>query len=288
MEAGVRSRSRQEVSYGVRFQEIYCRFAGKSAARFVTALEVRRRTIVSKPKPDRGLAARAPAARVGHDPIFVPAWRRTTAELTDDEVLHLTGVPGSATGLTRPDHNTRRLRCCRDALSVLNGAAAASPFSSQGYRATSVRDIADRAGTSTGSVYHHFRDKEAIFQTLLDHFWQASSSPDFPLIRVFEDGAFPHNLPAIGRAAQDTVTTWRPYIALIYIDVVEFEGRHIHRFYANLAARFEEFLVRRPDLHIEDRMREGVPPALGMVLTTRIYMYYFIVETLFGVRTTAA
>jgi AcrR family transcriptional regulator len=161
--------------------------------------------------------------------------------------------------------------------------AALALFSSQGYRATSVRDIAERAGTSTGSVYHHFRDKEAIFQTLLDHFWQASSSPDFPLIRVFEEGAFPHNLPAIGRAAQDTVATWRPYIALIYVDVVEFEGRHIHRFYANLATRFEEFLVRRPDLHIEGRMREGVPPALGMILTTRIYMYYFIVETLFGV-----
>ena len=50
--------------------------------------------------------------------------------------------------------------------------AALALFSSQGYRATSVRDIAERAGMSTGSVYHHFRDKEAIFQTLLDHFWR--------------------------------------------------------------------------------------------------------------------
>jgi len=161
--------------------------------------------------------------------------------------------------------------------------AALALFSSQGYRATSVRDIADRAGTSTGSVYHHFRDKEAIFQTLLDHFWLASSSPDFPLMRIFEDGAFPGDLPAIGRAAQHTVSTWRPYIALIYVDVVEFEGRHIHRFYEDLAAHYEDFLSRRPELHIGDRIRDGIPPVVAMMLTTRIYMYYFVVETLFGV-----
>lgn len=161
--------------------------------------------------------------------------------------------------------------------------AALALFSSQGYRGTSVRDIAERAGTSTGSVYHHFKDKETIFQTLLDQFWQASAAPDFPLTRVFEDGAFPDDLPAIGRAAREMVVRWRPFIALIYVDVVEFEGRHIHRFYAHLAERFREFLSRRPDLHIHERMRPGIAPEVAMLLTTRIYMYYFVVETLFGV-----
>ncbi len=161
--------------------------------------------------------------------------------------------------------------------------AALTLFSRQGYRATSVRDIAESARTSTGSVYHHFRDKETIFQTLLEQFWEASSAPDFPLNRIFEEGAFPDDLPAIGRAAQEMVANWRPYVALIYVDVVEFEGRHIHRFYANLAGRFQEFLSRRPDLRIPDRMRDGIPPELAMMLTTRIYMYYFVVETLFGV-----
>lgn len=161
--------------------------------------------------------------------------------------------------------------------------AALALFSRQGYRSTSVRDIAERAGTSTGSVYHHFRDKEAIFRTLLDQFWTASSAPEFPLMRVFEEGAFPDNLPAIGAAAQETITTWRPYISLIYVDVVEFDGQHIHRFYADLAERYREFLDRRTDLDIPSRVREGIPPAVAMVLTTRIFVYYFVVEVLFGV-----
>jgi AcrR family transcriptional regulator len=161
--------------------------------------------------------------------------------------------------------------------------AALALFSSQGYRATSVRDIAERAGVSTGSVYHHFRDKEAIFQTLLDHFRTATGQPDFPLLRVFEDGAFPDNLPAVGAAAQETVARWRPYIALIYVDVVEFEGAHIHRFYSDMAALFEQFLIRRQDLDIPSRLREGIPPAAAMMLTTRVFIYYFVVELLFGV-----
>ena len=161
--------------------------------------------------------------------------------------------------------------------------AALALFSSQGYRATSVRDIAERAGVSTGSVYHHFRDKEAIFQTLLDHFRAATAQPDFPLLRVFEDGAFPDNLLAVGAAAQETVARWKPYIALIYVDVVEFEGAHIHRFYSDMAALFEQFLVRRQDLDIPSRLRDGIPAAAAMMLTTRIFIYYFVVELLFGV-----
>lgn len=161
--------------------------------------------------------------------------------------------------------------------------AALALFSRQGYRATSVREIADRAGTSTGSVYHHFRDKEAIFGTLLDQFWEASSDPGFPMMRVFEEGAFPNDLPAIGRAAQEMVTTWRPYIALIYVDVVEFEGKHIHRFYSDMAVRYKEFVARRADLPIATQMRDGIPPEVAMMMTTRLYLYYFVVEHLFGV-----
>ena len=38
--------------------------------------------------------------------------------------------------------------------------AALQLFSKQGYRGTSIREIAEAAGLSTGNVYHHFPDKE--------------------------------------------------------------------------------------------------------------------------------
>ncbi len=41
-------------------------------------------------------------------------------------------------------------------------------FSEQGADATSVSDVAARAGFSVGAVYHHFRDKKALVYALFD------------------------------------------------------------------------------------------------------------------------
>ena len=47
---------------------------------------------------------------------------------------------------------------------------AAELFAERGYKATTVRDIADAAGILSGSLYHHFATKEAMVDELLDSF----------------------------------------------------------------------------------------------------------------------
>jgi AcrR family transcriptional regulator len=162
--------------------------------------------------------------------------------------------------------------------------AALDLFSHRGYGATSIRDIAGAAQVSTGSVYHHFKDKEAIFQSLLDQFWAATAQPDFPLNRALQSGAFPDDLATLATAARDIVAGWRRHVALIYVDVVEFEGRHIHRFYADMSTRFAH-LVEEPteQRRLAARLRPGLPPAAALMMTMRVFIYYFVVELLFGV-----
>ena len=46
--------------------------------------------------------------------------------------------------------------------------AAALLVSEKGIDATSVADVAERAGCSVGSVYHHFRDKKALLYAVFD------------------------------------------------------------------------------------------------------------------------
>jgi AcrR family transcriptional regulator len=163
--------------------------------------------------------------------------------------------------------------------------AALTLFSHQGYRATSIRDIAQAAEVSTGNVYHHFKDKETIFRELLDQYWRAIESPDLEFNRALVSGTFPDNLEAIGEAARDMTQKYRRYVALIYVDVVEFEGSHIRRFYADMADRFDRFAQRYPDvLHRSaQRLRPGLSVGSAMMLATRFYMNYFAVEVLFGV-----
>jgi AcrR family transcriptional regulator len=159
--------------------------------------------------------------------------------------------------------------------------AALHLFSTQGFRSTSTREIADAAGISTGALYHHFADKELIFQSLLDEYWQATMAPDFPLNVALQQGAFPDDLVSLARGAEQSVKLYRPYICLVYVDVVEFEGLHIRRYYELIAKRFAEFLERRPD--VKSKLRPEVQPLTAAVLVTRILLYIYSVEYVFGV-----
>ena len=177
---------------------------------------------------------------------------------------------------------TQEERSQRSRAQILDAALAL--FSHQGYGATSMREIADRARVSTGNVYHHFKDKEAIFLGLLDIYWQAIADPNFPINMALTTGSFPENLEAIGRAARESVAQYRPYVTLIYVDVVEFEGSHIRKFYSEMAGRFERFVAaHRDEIKIEGKLRPEIHPASAVMFAFRTFLQHFAVELIFGV-----
>ncbi|HEX6158964.1 MAG TPA: TetR/AcrR family transcriptional regulator [Thermoanaerobaculia bacterium] len=163
--------------------------------------------------------------------------------------------------------------------------AALKLFSHKGYGATSVRDIAEEAGLSKGNVYHHFPDKETIFRGLLDRYFQAMAQPDFPFNRALASGTFPDNLEEMGTAVRDIISEYREYIALIYVDVVEFDGTHVRKFYADMADRFDAFIKAHGlEEKLRSRLQDGLSPVSAVMLATRIFYNYFTVEILFGVK----
>ena len=138
---------------------------------------------------------------------------------------------------------------------------------------------------SKGNVYHHFADKETIFRALLDQYFEAISQPDFPFNRALASGTFPDNLEELGRAARESVRDYRQHVALIYVDVVEFDGTHVRKFYSDMSSRFEKFLkIRGMDEAIRKKIDKGLSPTSAVMLATRIFYNYFSVEILFGVK----
>ncbi len=163
--------------------------------------------------------------------------------------------------------------------------AALKLFSHRGYGATSVRDIAEAAGLSKGNVYHHFPDKETIFRALLDRYFEVMSAPEFPFNQALASGPFPENLERIGQAVREVVRDYREYALLIYVDVVEFDGSHIRRFYENMAERFQSFIkASGMEGELQQKLADGLSPVSAVMLTTRIFYNYFTVEILFGVK----
>ena len=162
--------------------------------------------------------------------------------------------------------------------------AALSLFSRQGYRATSMRQLASRSGLSVGNLYHHFGNKEQIFQRLIDRYWDVLLDPDLPLNRIFAAARFPDDLEEMAAAIEQVVTDNRQSILLIYIDVIEFKGKHIRTFYEQMADRFRSaYADRIAEMKRKGEIAEGVDPLVGVMLATRWFFYYFTVEKCFGV-----
>lgn len=161
--------------------------------------------------------------------------------------------------------------------------AALELFSRQGYGATTMRQIAEKAGTSLGNVYHHFKNKEEIFATLLNRYFQVLLDPNLRLNQVFARAAFPEDLEDMAAAIEEVVDRFGREIMLIYIDVIEFSGKHVRWFYETMAERFHRIY----DQPLKKRKEQGelgeVDPVFAVMLSVRWFFYFFTVEKYFGV-----
>jgi len=99
--------------------------------------------------------------------------------------------------------------------------AALDLFSTQGYGATSMRQIAEVCEQSVGNLYHHFGSKEAIFQRLIDEYWERVLDPEGPLDKVFTRADFPDDLEELAAAIEQTVEENKASILLVFVDVIE-------------------------------------------------------------------
>lgn len=160
--------------------------------------------------------------------------------------------------------------------------AALELFSTQGFRATALRQIADHAGLSVGNIYHHFPSKHAIYQTLIDRYWQRLLDPELPLNKIFAAGRFPEDLEAMAQAIEQVVSDNAAHILLIYVDVIEFRGEHIRAFYEGMARRFEANYG--PQFEARQRSGEFGPadPMIAVMVAARWFFYFFTVEKCFG------
>jgi AcrR family transcriptional regulator len=133
--------------------------------------------------------------------------------------------------------------------------AAYSLFLEQGYSATSMRQIAERAGIALGGIYNHFASKDEIFQALV--------IAKHPYIRIF---------PVLQRAPGNTTeefirnVAWLvqeemgddpDFIKLMFIEIVEFNGKHIPKLFETILPMGLPLIQRFATP--ECGLREGIP-----------------------------
>jgi AcrR family transcriptional regulator len=107
--------------------------------------------------------------------------------------------------------------------------AAYELFLEQGYSATSMRQIAERAGIALGSIYNHFAGKDEIFQELIIN--QHPYLKIMPIIQNVPGNSMEEFIHNSACALQDELGDDPTFIKLMFIEVVEFKGKHFKKLY---------------------------------------------------------
>ncbi len=151
--------------------------------------------------------------------------------------------------------------------------AAIELFMEQGYHATSMRQIAERAGLALGGIYNHFASKDEIFEAII--------IDKHPYKRIL-----PLVMQAPGENAEDFIRNAfkiavselakEPvYMKIMLIELVEFNGKHGAGMLKEIAPRvlpvFEQMLKVRKGLRIAN-------PAVFLRTFFGLILSYFVTE----------
>src|SRR5918997_3724630 len=163
--------------------------------------------------------------------------------------------------------------------------AARELFIKRGFHATSMRDIAEGAGTSLGNLYNYYPNKEAILESIIGRYQKVIDARLRSIFEEVEEPFHPESLKQFGRMVKELVSAHSDFWLLMYIDVLEFENRHFRKMFEGLSStlrrRFAPYFRR---LKEEDALYEGVDPAVGFTAAYMQFFNYFLVEKLFGGR----
>jgi AcrR family transcriptional regulator len=161
--------------------------------------------------------------------------------------------------------------------------AAKQLFIRQGFHATSMRNIAARAGTSLGNVYNYYPTKEAILGSIIEKYQRVIDDRLRSMFDEIQDPLSADGLSRFARLVKLMVSDHHDFWLLMYIDVLEFENRHFRKMFENLAHKMRRrFAKSFAELEESGALHDGVDPAIGFTAAYMQFFNYFIVEKLFG------
>ncbi len=151
--------------------------------------------------------------------------------------------------------------------------AAYSLFIKQGYAATSMRQIAQRAGLALGGIYNHFASKEAIFSELIidRHPFQQI----LPILVKTPTGDIETFVRAAAKAMVAELGKRPDFIKLMLIEMVEFNGRNVPNMLNHVLPQILPLIGK-----FNKKVFRSMPPFVFFRAFLGLFFSYYITELL--------
>lgn len=122
----------------------------------------------------------------------------------------------------------------------------------QGYHATSMRQIAERADLALGGIYNHFKSKEDIFEAIIVD--KHPYKKVLPLILAADGETMEEFIGNAARVVIRELTSQPYYVKLMLIEIAEFSGSHgaalIKEIVPKILPVFEKLVKTRKGLRV--------------------------------------
>jgi len=148
--------------------------------------------------------------------------------------------------------------------------AAFELFMEQGYHATSMRQIADNAEVALGGIYNHFSSKEEIFAAILMD--RHPYKQVLPIVLAAEGDTAEELIRNAARALVTELGSRPELLKLIFIELVEFDGKHISGLINEIAPRI--FPMFEKMVQIRKNVRKIPLPVLVRSFLGMFFAFY--------------
>jgi len=149
--------------------------------------------------------------------------------------------------------------------------AAVELFMEQGYHATSMRQIAEKAGLALGGIYNHFKSKEEIFEAIIID--KHPYKKILPIVLSTKADNLEGFLTTTMHVVISELGREPYYMKLMLIELVEFNGKHgaslLKRIAPDVLPVFERLVKSRKDLRVTN-------PAMLMRFFFGMILSYFL------------
>jgi AcrR family transcriptional regulator len=155
--------------------------------------------------------------------------------------------------------------------------AAYDLFIEQGFAATSMRDIAGRAGLAPGSLYNHFSSKEQIFGAIIElrhPFYRI-----MPILKGIQGDTIEEFVRNAAHTLVDQLGSYPEVLNLLLIEIVEFQGIHAPAVFTKFLPELVPLAERIQGLSGQIR---PIPPFVLVRAFVGLFFSYYITGVLVG------